>query len=286
MDKDKIPEIITLSDVNGQVQDRDEPGYTKFLEYNKTTRTFSNDLLSISTTGPTLYYPVEAYTDNEAYLLEKTYSDNYLDNIFIWKKWNGTGLVNVSSDTYIKNDGLYDCDSYDFDLDGNVDLVCNWGYYSGVWTRLELENGFFSSTDYSFYNGGRSIFVSDLDNDGNPNVAVLYVFGRIKIYNYNPSIDDFQFQQEISRINDLKVIYPWNYDKNEYSNIIVVSTPSEAIIYSYCSCFSFWSCYYGGTSFSIYSTEIVPFSYFCNFFLFTFYYLRLFPTFFVNFFFF
>ncbi|MHA1868416.1 MAG: hypothetical protein ACTSXD_10275, partial [Candidatus Heimdallarchaeaceae archaeon] len=233
LDKDKIPEIITFSDVNGQIQDRREPGYTKFLEYNETTGTFSNELLSISTIGPTIYYPVEAYTDNEAYLLEKTFSDNYPDNIFVWKKWNGTGLVNVSSETYIKNDGLYDCDSYDFDLDGNVDLVCNWGYYTGLWTRLELENGLFSSTDYSFYNGGRSIFVSDLDNDGNPNVAVLYASGKINIYNYNPSINDFQFQQQISGISSLKVMYPWDYDHNGYTDIIVVSTPSEAVIYSY-----------------------------------------------------
>ncbi|UJG41078.1 MAG: hypothetical protein K9W45_01130 [Candidatus Heimdallarchaeum aukensis] len=233
LDEDKIPELITLSDTNGQIQDIGEPGYTKFLEYNETTGTFSNELLSISTAGPTIYYPVEAYADNAVYLLEKTFSADNSDHIFVWKKWNGTDIINVSSNIYIKNDGLYDYDSYDFDLDGNVDLVCNWGYYSGVWTRLELENGLFSSTDYSFYNGGRSIFVEDLDNDGNPNVAVLYAVDKINIYNYNPSINDFQFQQQITGISSLKVMYPWDYDHNGYTDIIVVSHETGVVIYSY-----------------------------------------------------
>ncbi|MHA1304800.1 MAG: hypothetical protein ACTSPI_13970, partial [Candidatus Heimdallarchaeaceae archaeon] len=230
IDEDKIPELMTITDTNGHVQEMDEPGYTKFLEYNSSAGTFSNELISLNTDTTTAYYPVEAYATNEKYFLEKRYTSS--TNYYIWKEWNGT-TFNTISDTYIKSDGLYDWASYDFDVDGNVDLVCNWGYYAGKWTRLELESGIFSSTDYSFYNGGRSIFVNDLDNDGNPNVAVLYAVGKLNIYNYNPVGDDFTFQQQIQLSESIKAVYPSDYDHNGYNNIMFVCHDNNIIIYSY-----------------------------------------------------
>lgn len=160
-------------------------GYKYWFKVKPTggTGDFTGTILSQLTTLPiTSMNSGDFDSDGDLDLLV-TVNESNGNNLFVYKN-DGTGRFTDSSAKIILEPEFTGTNVWDFDNDGDLDVLCKYSVYWGSFSvKLYKNNGAGEFTYYSTVNNYRvrSMEIGDINNDGNIDIAVL---GEHMIYFY------------------------------------------------------------------------------------------------------